>query len=224
MIIKSNFHDYYDNVMSYGRDTSLMYLRFPKIIPHYYPFRVVQNYHPSISLENFVIGFCGKFYPGVKLTDNKSFSTYRYCYHMSDCDGFVHSYLTKKDIKLYYDGNHNTSKWNPPLRTRLEEYFTKAVTDYFDDTIFITHRVPLFVFTRYSYYHNQYKPNDIEINCNLSKYEFMRVFDHFSTYQEISMYLGGMAMPEKPIPKIEDKTMVEIKGFDRFSFRKPKSK
>jgi hypothetical protein len=32
-----------------------------------------------------------------------------------------------------------------------------------------------------------------------------------------------MAFPNKPIPKIDDKTMAEIKGFDKFSFRKDKA-
>jgi hypothetical protein len=33
-----------------------------------------------------------------------------------------------------------------------------------------------------------------------------------------------MASPEKPIPKIDDKTMAQAKGFDKFSFRKPPKK
>jgi hypothetical protein len=45
-----------------------------------------------------------------------------------------------------------------------------------------------------------------------------------TTYQEIAMFLGGLATPQKPIPVPSDKDMVSIKGFDRFSFRKEPTK
>lgn len=36
------------------------------------------------------------------------------------------------------------------------------------------------------------------------------------------MWHNNLAMPEKPIPKIDDTTVLETKGFDKFSFRKGK--
>ena len=51
----------------------------------------------------------------------------------------------------------------------------------------------------------------------------MRIKDPYTAYQELSMYLGNMAFPNKPIPTISDEVMAEIKGFNKFSFRKDKA-
>ena len=48
--------------------------------------------------------------------------------------------------------------------------------------------------------------------------------DPYQAFQEINMWMSNQAMPEKVIPEIDNKTMIEIKGFDKFSFRKDKSK
>jgi len=61
----------------------------------------------------------------------------------------------------------------------------------------------------------------ITFNPCLKDYDFMRVFDPYQAFQEISMFMGNLAEPRKPIPAIDDKTMAEIKGFDKWSFRKP---
>jgi len=63
----------------------------------------------------------------------------------------------------------------------------------------------------------------LTLNGELKKFEFFRVLDPFQTFQELYMYLGGLAVPDKPLPKLDDKTMAEIKGFNKYSFRKDKS-
>jgi hypothetical protein len=35
------------------------------------------------------------------------------------------------------------------------------------------------------------------------------------------MFMSNLAVPLKPVPEISDKIMVDIKGFDKWSFRKP---
>lgn len=42
--------------------------------------------------------------------------------------------------------------------------------------------------------------------------------DTFTAYQELEMFFGNLARPNKPIPEILDKDMVSIKGFDKWSF------
>ena len=62
-------------------------------------------------------------------------------------------------------------------------------------------------------------------NGCLKNWEFFRVKDPYTAFMEIAMFLGGIAVPQKPIPVPPDKDMVEIKGFDKHSFRKdPSSK
>jgi hypothetical protein len=50
----------------------------------------------------------------------------------------------------------------------------------------------------------------------------MKLFEPYQAYQEISMFVNNLAIPEKPIPKMSDEDMASIKGFDKFSFRKDK--
>lgn len=57
----------------------------------------------------------------------------------------------------------------------------------------------------------------------LREVEFFRVFDPYTAYQKIAMCLGGLARPQKAVPEVPDKTLSEAKGFDEWSFRKPRS-
>lgn len=61
----------------------------------------------------------------------------------------------------------------------------------------------------------------IEYNTRLKDLEFYRKFDAYQAFQEIAMWLGNQAEPRKPIPVLDDVTMAEIKGFDKWSFRTP---
>jgi len=61
----------------------------------------------------------------------------------------------------------------------------------------------------------------IVYNECLKDLEFFKLIDTFTAFQELQMYFGAMAQPNKPIPHISDKDMVSIKGFDKWSFRNP---
>lgn len=65
----------------------------------------------------------------------------------------------------------------------------------------------------------------VSSNVELKQYGFQSVVPPYQAYQEISMYFGGpLAVPMKPIPEMDDDTMRDSKGFDKFSFRKDKRK
>ena len=61
----------------------------------------------------------------------------------------------------------------------------------------------------------------IVYNECLKELEFFRLMDTFTAYQELQMYFGAMAQPNRPVPQVSDKDMISIKGFDNWSFRKP---
>ncbi len=61
----------------------------------------------------------------------------------------------------------------------------------------------------------------IVYNACLKELDFFKVIDTYTAFQELQMFMGGMARPNKPIPHVSDKNMVSIKGFDEWSFRKP---
>ena len=115
--------------------------------------------------------------------------------------------------------------WSQPIDNkdiiRRFDYFDTAKFDIFD-------KYNCAVFTA------QFDPNLSEeiprgtrtlltLEPQLYQYEFYRVMDSYTAYQELSMYIGGRASPEKPIPAIDDVTLAQAKGFDKFSFRKPKA-
>lgn len=61
----------------------------------------------------------------------------------------------------------------------------------------------------------------VVINPQLSDVEFFRCLEPYQAYQEISMFLGNLAAPERKTVVIEDKYRIEQHGFDlKQSFRK----
>ena len=54
------------------------------------------------------------------------------------------------------------------------------------------------------------------VQCLLEGPGFFRLFDTYTAFEEIAMFLGGLAVPLKEIPEVPDKIMVGIKGFDQW--------
>lgn len=70
-----------------------------------------------------------------------------------------------------------------------------------------------------------YNPMSHQLDYTLNDLNFYTKFDVNQTFQEIEMYLSGvlgMSNPDVPVP--DDVTMRDIKGFDKFSFKKQPSK
>ena len=61
----------------------------------------------------------------------------------------------------------------------------------------------------------------VTYNVMLRKFNFQSILDPIQAYQTLSMYFG-QHIAEKDVPKIDDKTLAEAKGFDKNSFRKEK--
>lgn len=219
MLIISKTHDYYDVVAnSVGHDTSMRYIRTSKVIStddsYTHSWTGLGPEHHNANGDTVYIGFCGKVYYCLKVNvaDRYESPRYKFIYNQEDYD----IQFPKKDIKL------RRYKW---VKYRPKDVITNWVVD--SNHLFLEHHVPIWaMYPEYGTNRWGRSANLIktEINANLNQFEFFRVFDPFSAYQEITMFLGGMASPEKEIPHIDDKTMAEVKGFNKFSFRKDKSK
>ena len=61
----------------------------------------------------------------------------------------------------------------------------------------------------------------IIFNDLLRKYEFMRVKDPYTAFQELFMYMSNLAKPEKPMPVIADEMKIQAHGMNKWSFRRP---
>jgi hypothetical protein len=215
MRIISPFHDFYDCVQRYNQDRELVYVRNPqKVEMPYdeYPFREPNRYTNIFNIYSYHVGFCGKLYSILEVDIWKPYlQKYhgKFCFNIYDVDNFVDANFKQKDKNKYYTkysrGNIQTHfSWVEENCHRYQKYF-----DQYNCPVFIGH-----LGKEYS------NKGSIVYNCRLQDVEFYRVFDPYQAYQEIRMYLGNIAWPNKPIPHVSDEDLITAKGFNKWSFRK----
>jgi hypothetical protein len=220
MRIKSSFHDYYDGVQSHGQDQELLYLRYPKTIPISDRKRYYYHWCTHIDYRPIYVGFCGSIY--TMLQFRKYMDTdWINCWSIEDVDKFYQKHANKKEQKEYMTkrAGHKRYVWRMSNRDQyikswkeLQEK-SKEYLQYFEE-----HKCPVFIIG----YRNS--KLTLRTNGSLKSTDFQRMIDPYTAYQEISMYLGNIAQPEKHIPEVSDKDMITAKGFDKYSFRKDPTK
>jgi hypothetical protein len=229
MRIISDFHDYYDAVQATGQDQTLIYVRRmeeAKISEYPFPVLTYQYYISNDEnrvprVQQHIVGFCGKIYPVLVLThvatDNRAV-----CFDLNEVDSFVErNFPTNAAMEYKRPLRRRWRYWPGSLRDEIEKYFAAcaAKKNSFSE-MFLEKGCPLFIATTER---RGWRVRDAKIVYNgvLKELEFFRLFDTYTTFQEIAMYLGGLAVPFKDIPHVPDKVMVGVKGFDKWSFRKP---
>lgn len=228
--------DYYDCIQQYGQDRSIVWVRKPtKIEWAKSPLHTKSlntRYTDMGHFTGFAVGFCGKLYHGVKFTAHDeivqggNYKTYCF-YNIKALDKFVINRGDKDLEKKYFNAFRSryafrgglTSCYRDRIVSHLDNDYIndqkinkKVIAQKLLDNKFVT----LFMDTEHE---------TIIANTNeLSKVDFVKVFDPLRAFQEISMYVGGiLSTPIKPIPDIPDRVMAESKGFDKWSFRKEPS-
>jgi len=226
MRILSNFHDYYDGVMAMDGDRSIIYHRIPAettskdknfarlippLIPSHYRKEGLNNsyygHYRGLPYSQFIIGFCGKIYRAVISTTNDFFYS---------AEDFIKWVINQNSYEEY-------SKWYYKDQYKREDrsldlYFSYNNNDgTFLDNVFTTIDSPIFIM----WYNYHDRTENFLVNGCLNKYNFQKIIPPYQAYQELSMYVGGMAQQSKPMPKISDEVMQSIKGFEhKYSFRK----
>ena len=192
----------------------------------------------NIGVSNyFNVGFCGKLYGcvvlycGYRKVEKVSEPDGRgemvneaikaFCYTVEDADKFADTTpnAKKKDKEAYLKGEKKRYHSKIALHEAIESYFGECANfsalNYFEK-----YRVPVFVSDHFNT--DGKEAYTTILNARLADYQFYRVKDPFTAYQNLSMYLGGLASPERSIPPISDSDMLQAKGFDKkWSFRKP---
>ncbi len=177
------------------------------------------------ELDTFKILFCGKVYQGIKIAINidhsrvklDNYPTY-YCYTVDEVNAVFKNYdsvLPEKSVgkrkRILYGFTLSSEEF---LNVEsLSNYFT--VKDYSDICIANKYVIA-------SWFGDTHGSSSIiKLNCRLQDYEFYRVFDPYSAYQELSMYVDGMlAYPGNMVTDIPDEYKIESKGFDKkYGFR-----
>lgn len=204
MRIISNFHDYYDCMMKQGYDPTIVYNREMRVLESKWKYNQLTKWPTfSINEARYDIGFCGKIYKKLDVTLLKASGSIKESF--LDYDTFKswalehvkRASFMKESWKWSFLGN---------IRHWFREQPTKEELARFDEA-------PIWVESH----------GELVYNANLAACEFFRIMPTQQAYQELSMYMANKAIPMKPIPKIDDKTMAEIKGFNKHSFRKGKS-
>lgn len=250
MRIITEYKDYYDCIQSWGQEP-LVYQRSEKLLEFdKNPLQFEAPKHrwhvlkmSGVLLTELTIGFCGKLHRLIRLTRLGGSEKY-HAYNIDDIDAYVKQHYNDKaweaycfkgrsyaDLSIFERSYRHKWCWYS-RRQNFEDYFNAKhpVCEH----LFVDNYCPLFFSTDSRDIKSDDKthiigwndkPNKavgVVLNGHLKQFEFYKVFDAYQAFQEISMYLGSMAVPLKEVPHIDDRTMAEAKGFDKFSFRKDK--
>jgi len=240
MLIISKFNDYYDSALGVaGVDKTVVYRRktkeidandwmlrvnwFPELTTRYtwhsgsymdyqtdFVARLRGQQFKQYHLKVFIIGFCGKVYKGVRLssdiTDSSYRGTYHYClYTLVKEMGRLSISFKDADVNVF---DFETVECKQMTEDKIISFISTGEKEY------THHRNRLDVWTD--------SKNKAYLNPVLKDYQFYRIVDTYTAFQEISMYISGViGTGEKETITISDEDMRDAKGFDKYSFKNP---
>ena len=236
MRIVSEFHDFYDCMQANDADKQTVWIRKPTTVNYTaktYPLPCLMRsmgMGSEPAIQQIIIGFCGKIYPWLLVRQDyyRKHKTAAYCAETQticrtdhDIDAFVRANYEEGAADVYFNPKRYWKRSGYLLMRRqrnIETFFEecKARQSAFLP-LFEQHQTPVFV-GRYGGVYSE-DPR-IEFNAVLRPLQFYRAFPPPQAYQDVVSFMSNLALPMKPIPKLDDKTMAEVKGFNKFSFRK----
>jgi hypothetical protein len=214
VILHTDFRDYYDHAIGFGVDEKVHYNRFTKEVEIVLKTQNNWPLHHGAGL----LGFCGFVYPYIKLHKlNKlfSYSGEERAKVVEVCFAFSYEKYREKD-KEWEELSHDF--WHRSLDTRIKQFF--AEWTFQSDAVFLEHKTPAWVMN-----FSRGKERNGIANPMLKDYQFDRIKDSNTAFQEISMYLANILVEQKEVAMIEDKYRIEQHGFDlKDSFRNQKNR
>lgn len=204
MKLHTDFKDYYDTAVGYGIDTKVHYNRYTQDIEI--------KLNPEFDIPTcfwgataFLLGFCGVIYPMIEVRDFDE-------NHKVIERAFAYTYEEMLNLQIKFEKvTHNPKQ----AKNQVKQFFANWGKE--DDKLFKELKTPVWLIELNSY------DQKAVINPKLSNYEFNRIKDSITTFQEISMYLSNVLVEQKETSIIEDKYRIIQHGFDsKRSFRKEK--
>lgn len=209
MRIISKFSDYYDHMMAYGIDTSIVYVRNPVVIDHKdTPFNKptgrIHKFSEFHIIENhFKLIVCDKVYEGVilyKCDLNSSYFNHtklKIFYDGAQCKSFLVNYYHKNNKKIYYFYDYEFADGSIASQN-VKEFSRK-------------HFAPIILVT---------KQNVILNPCNLVDYGVQDKIDGMTLFNDIQNWVSTVNV--KDMVKLNNDQKIDKAGFDRkISFRHP---
>jgi hypothetical protein len=230
MLIISKHKDYYDGVVgTTGVDKTIVFERTLKEIEDWKKFpksfqrksrwndnnQLIQRFSYSnnstkyTDASHFIVGFCGKLYLGFKMIYEKPNTLFK--------DTIVDITYDVEEFKTHFN-----QRWSFADFDEFIEY----IKNYDCINIHRELNTPIFLLDM-NFLNSAYRSRErFVINPILKDYQFYKVFDTFTAFQEIQMYISGvLGVGENPVIEISDKDKITQHGFDpKWSFRKPPSK
>ena len=255
MKIVSKRKDYYDSAQGMGIDKTLVYVRHPykaKLDEFEYKFiKELFNCAPrwsnnrwryckdelECSAEPFIVGFCGKAFPGMRLKiavgkDGYGCTKFKtiYAYSYKKLVEILEKHKLESELKEVQD---KTVLWGTNKKSTME-FFELGKRHKEFEKFFIREKAPIFTVVQdmklqiglttsdhSTMKHPELVSGGLIVNNNLKDLHFFEKIDAFTAFQEISMYLGGVIPRDTPeLVEVSDKSMIEKKGFNECSFRK----
>lgn len=221
--------DYYDCMQKYTEDRETTYNRKFSRTKTYPTLELYKENNQKLGIgifspkysefsnEIFIIGFCGELILCLEKTkwDTRKNPEYYYGY-----DNIIEQIVLSHETPRRQAKKH-VRKWElkcPPsyydkVKTAITQTQPKFIDKLFEAT-------PIWKLNM-GYYHDEIKVSNDPL---LKRYNFQTVYSPPNAYQKLESYLYNVARPLKPIPEISDEIMAEAKGFNKYSFRKDKSK
>ncbi|MCC7443166.1 MAG: hypothetical protein IT285_16155 [Bdellovibrionales bacterium] len=243
LIVQSDYKDYYDGVAASGIDKTIVYRRvraplgnrlakgMDEAIPGDTRFEAkAANGKAWVDLEFFLVGFCGRIYPGARLQAIMRLHPYEvvadeFYYDTESLVERLNEFRVKtttEDLRPTWHRHWllKSFRGNGLSLPVLERYFSGPRTDL--EGLFHELKAPSFLLHRKCCA----RPDDVAFSTTnpcLRELGFQKVKDPYTAFQDLSVYISGVLGSEsKPVIEVSDEVKAEAKGHGgEYSFRKP---
>lgn len=231
MKIISKFRDYYDSLQAHGTDHDLLLLRetvehkdknpgWAPLFKHFEPCVTYRSYDQyrafretrkwsELRVQTGVVLFVGKpylfFHTSRSLRDAPFTLEERFIYNLAEIDALVQEHGSES---IY---EHSKSyKWSRPQKSWVLSVWELAHSKSFE--AFASEMQAPIIYIGGKGWAKTYP--------RLADLQFYKVVDAWQAYQELSMFLGNIAAPDRVPVNIADRDRVQQHGFDmKYGFR-----
>jgi hypothetical protein len=242
MDIVSPFKDYYDSALRRGQSSTLRFHRKPEsfgynnaedpvVVAHSFMFEGLpasigtsRKKGASIKFSPFRVAFCGKlhnalaaqYWDSPMVWDQEDPARVEYIYTTENLTRFLAETDFAPDDKA--KPNSPSKHWTESVPSVMK--FLEAEPSSRHHGFFVANSEAIALARP-----GRYRDQRIELNPCLAEVSFFKVMDPWQAFQELEMFLGGIAAPEnRPPVVIADKDRIAQHGFDKMSFRKAPTK
>jgi len=238
MKIISKFQDYYDIGIAYGVDEKLRFERTTQVVEEscgwgepwsHYVFRNQQWHRVWFFFD--IIGFCGDIYPLIHVVIEQNRGTNKkpiyesieeeYFYDLQDFEHYIKEQIDPKGHIVHEaeNGGYGAHRRKLNIIAEVKKYFNKDHSK--SKKLFELHDAHYFAIESSVCMKKKYRQTAVRtiLHPQLKIYKFAKALAPMEAFQKLSMYLGSKNEENETV-QIEDKYLVQGKGFDCYSFKK----